>query len=60
MMPFNNIFNEWYTAQTCKKIHAVWKSKADKGEHVSSTVPFGYIFLPSNIILIWIFSFSFR
>ena len=42
MMPFNNIFNEWYAAQTSKKIRAVWKSKADKGERVSSTVPYGY------------------
>lgn len=43
MMPFNNIFNEWYAAQTSKKIRAVWKSKADKGERVSPTVPFGYM-----------------
>lgn len=42
MMPFNNIFNEWYAAQTSKKIRAVWKSKAEKGERVSSSVPFGY------------------
>ena len=42
MMPFNNIFNEWYAAQTSKKIRAVWKAKADKGERVSSTVPYGY------------------
>ena len=42
MMPFNNIFNEWYAAQTSKKIRAVWKSKADKGERISQTVPHGY------------------
>ena len=42
MMPFNNIFNEWYAAQTSKKIRAVWKAKADKGERISSTVPYGY------------------
>ena len=42
MMPFNNIFNEWYAAQTSKKIRAVWKAKADKGERVSSAVPYGY------------------
>ncbi len=42
MMPFNNIFNEWHAAQTSKKIRAVWKSKADKGERVASAVPFGY------------------
>lgn len=42
MMPFHNIFNEWYAAQTSKKIRAVWQSKAEHGERVSSTVPFGY------------------
>lgn len=42
MMPFNNIFNEWYASQTSKKIHAVWQSKAAKGERVSSVIPYGY------------------
>ena len=42
MMPFNNIFNEWYAAQTSKKIRAVWKAKAEKGERISATVPYGY------------------
>ena len=42
MMSFNNIFNEWHAAQTSKKIRAVWKAKADKGERVSSVVPYGY------------------
>lgn len=42
MMPFHNIFNEWYAAQTSKKIRAVWKAKADNGERVSSTVAYGY------------------
>ena len=31
MLPFYNIFNEWYAAQTSKKIRAVWQSKADNG-----------------------------
>ena len=43
MMPFYNIFNEWYAAQTSKKIRAVWQSKADNGKRVSSSVPFGYV-----------------
>ncbi len=43
LMPFSNIFNEWYAAQTSKKIRAVWQSKADRGERVSSSVPFGYV-----------------
>ena len=41
--PFNNIFNEWYAAQTSKKIRAVWKSKADKGERIAAAIPYGYI-----------------
>lgn len=43
MLPFYNIFNEWYAAQTSKKIRAVWQSKADNGKRVSPTVPFGYM-----------------
>ena len=43
MMPFSNIFNEWYAAQTSKKIRAVNQMKAAKGLRVSATVPFGYV-----------------
>ena len=42
MMPFHNIFNEWYAAQTSKKIRAVNQMKASKGKRVSSSVAFGY------------------
>ena len=42
MMPFHNIFNEWYAAQTSKKIRAVNEMKASKGMRISSTVPYGY------------------
>ena len=38
MMPFHNIFNEWYAAQT----RAVNEMKASKGMRISSTVPYGY------------------
>ena len=48
MMPFYNIFNEWYAEQTSKKIKAVWKSKADNGERVSAAVPFGYMKSSNN------------
>ncbi len=48
MMPFHNIFNEWYAAQTSKKIRAVWKSKADRGERISPTIPYGYMKSPDN------------
>ena len=43
MLPFYNIFNEWYAKQTSEKIRAVWKSKAEHGKRVSSSVPFGYV-----------------
>ena len=42
MLPFYNIFNEWYAVQTSKKIRAVWQSKSDNGERVSSAVAYGY------------------
>ena len=42
MMPFHNIFNEWYAAQTSKKIRAVNQMKASNGKRISSTVPYGY------------------
>ena len=42
MIPFHNIFNEWYAAQTSKKIRAVNEMKAAKGKRVSSTVAYGY------------------
>lgn len=42
MLPIHNVFNEWYAQQTSKKIRAVWQNKRDRGERVSSTVPFGY------------------
>jgi DNA invertase Pin-like site-specific DNA recombinase len=43
MMPFHNIFNEWYASQTSKKIRAVWAMKAANGKRVSPTVPYGYV-----------------
>ena len=35
LVPFVNIFNEWYAEQTSQKIRAVWKSKAEHGKSVS-------------------------
>ena len=48
MMPFYNIFNEWYAAQTSQKIRQVWKTKSEHGERVSSHVAFGYKKSPNN------------
>lgn len=43
MMPFYNIFNEWHAAQTSKKIHEVWKVKANEGKRIASSVHYGYL-----------------
>lgn len=48
MMPFHNIFNEWYAAQTSKKIRAVNEMKDSKGMRISSTVPYGYKKIEGN------------
>lgn len=48
MMPFNNIFNEWYAAQTSKKIRAVHRQRSNDGKRVGTSVPFGYIRDPDD------------
>ncbi len=40
--PFKNLFNEWYARDTSKKIRAVVKAKAERGERVGTVVPYGY------------------
>ena len=42
MMPFHNIFNEWYAAQTSKKVRAVWAMKAANGKRANFRVQYGY------------------
>lgn len=36
LAPFKNLFNEWYARDTSKKIRAVVKAKAERGERVST------------------------
>lgn len=43
LVPFSNIFNEWYAAQTSKKIRAVHQQRSKAGKRVSASVPFGYV-----------------
>lgn len=47
-LPERRMFNEWYAAQTSKKIRAVWQSRAENGKRVSPTVPFGYVKDPND------------
>lgn len=42
LAPFKNLFNEWYARDTSKKVRAVFKAKAERGERVSTQIPYGY------------------
>ena len=48
LMPFHNLFNEWYAKQTSTKIRAVNKMKAEKGLRVGTTIPYGYMKEPNG------------
>lgn len=43
LVPFSNIFNEWYAAQTSRKIRAVHQQRSKDGKRVSASVPYGYV-----------------
>ena len=42
LAPFKNLFNEWYARDTSKKIRSVFKAKAERGERLGTTIPYGY------------------
>ena len=42
LAPFKNLFNEWYARDTSKKIRAVFKAKAERGERIGTSIPYGY------------------
>ena len=46
--PLRNWFNEFYARDTSKKIRAVKKAKAERGERVNGEVPHGYILDPDD------------
>lgn len=48
LAPFKNLFNEWFARDTSKKIRAVKRAKAEKGERIGSRPPYGYIKDPNN------------
>ena len=41
--PFRNIINEWYCRDTSKKIRAVFRTKGQAGEHLTTNPPYGYV-----------------
>ena len=43
LMPFKNLFNEWFIRDTSRKIRAVLKAKAERGDRPGTRAPYGYI-----------------
>ena len=43
MMPIMNVFNEWHSANTSKKIRAVIEANARAGKYRATFAPYGYI-----------------
>ncbi len=48
MLPFINIFNEFYAKDTSRKIKAVFRSKGMSGKPLASHPPYGYIKDPED------------
>ena len=42
LMPFKNLFNEWFVRDTSRKIRAVQQAKAERGERLGTRAPYGY------------------
>ena len=42
LMPFKNLFNEWFLRDTSRKIRAVLKAKAERGKRLGTRAPYGY------------------
>ena len=47
-LPFKNLMNEWYARDTSRKIRAVQKAKAERGEALCYNLPYGYLKSPDN------------
>lgn len=39
LMPFKNLFNEWFVRDTSRKIRAVQRAKAERGERLGARAP---------------------
>jgi hypothetical protein len=48
MSIIRDVFNEYYVADTSKKIKAVKKAQAERGERVNGDAPYGYLINPEN------------
>ena len=41
-MSFKNLFNEWFVLDTSRKIRAVQRAKAQRGERLGTRAPYSY------------------
>ncbi|MDD3253409.1 MAG: recombinase family protein [Lachnospiraceae bacterium] len=48
MMIFRNVFNDFYSRDTSKKVQAVKAAAAKRGERVNGKDPYGYVKSPDN------------
>lgn len=48
MSIFRDVMNEWYVADTSRKIKSVFKSRMEKGLRCSGAVPYGYLVSPED------------
>ena len=46
--PFKNIINEWYARDISRKIKSSFRAKAQNGEFLGATTPYGYRKSPEN------------
>lgn len=44
MVPITNVFNEWYAANTSRKVRAIFTANAKIGKSNMSHAPYGYVF----------------
>lgn len=47
MMPFHNIFNDFYAKDTSKKVRAIKRAQGQAGEHLTKP-PYGYMVSPAD------------
>jgi len=50
-MPLRNLFNEWFVRDTSKKVKAVFKSKAQRGERLGGRAPYGYDLIDKKLFV---------
>ena len=50
LMPFKNLFNEWFIRDTSRKIRAVQRAKAERGERLGTRAPYGCLLYTSRCV----------